>query len=259
MSRPPSHRYHAFVNSFQPAVPLLPIMHTCFGRQFLSIMETRQIQAAKYDLVTERTASFHFYGKPSYRPKSDGSFSSRLRSALYCFILDYSSLPAPDGVLPFDSGGYGTLYSAICDDAAIEEFYLPNDHHAPARLVSAIFGSNLSYFNMRVRQNVEEEISKLDFHTQGILDICNPHVGTDYDQRAASVELHYASTLTLTQSNLLAIIAPDSACDDSELRGFAEELSADLVPYDLDFDNVPARQRQVRDATKEWLLSKGFI
>ena len=237
---------------------MLPAVHTCFGRQFLSIMESGTIDVGEFDTVIKKNAAFFFYGKPSYRPRNDGRFRTDIWSALFAFVIDYSLLGCPDGILPFDSGGYERFYKNVCDNAPIEEYYLRQDKESPARVVNAFFGNNDSYYDMEIRGDLSNRISKLDFHSDSIRNICAAGA-TEYDHRAASIEMHYVKHITLDRNNLLAIVGPDTALEDREVEAFADALGAERVPYRLDRDNVDARQRQVRDATREWLGKSGRV
>lgn len=237
----------------------MPAMHCCFGRQFLSIMEGRRIIPGRFDEVIRQNAAFFFYGKPAYKPRNDGKSSDTIWSALYAFILDYDSLPQATSALPFDSGGYEKFYSDICDGAAIDEYYLEDPRHSPAKLVSAFFGDNTNYYDMMLRGDLSSKLSKLDFHSDSLRAICSPNNRTAYDQRAACIELHFKDRVELNRGNLLAVVGPSTALDETEVLDFAGDLGADLVPYDLDLDDVSARLRQVRDATKAWLKGKGYL
>lgn len=254
----PGHRYRDFVSSFAPTLPLMPVMHSCFGLQFTQILDSREIQARGFDPVINDDVSFHFYGKPSYRPRNDGTYNNNLRSALYSFILDYRKLPPPRSILPFDSGGYDAIYKNACGDAPVEDFYLPKGQELPARFVAAFFGTNQGYFSMKVRAGVEKDIKALDFHSEGLIHIFKSQHSANFDQRAGSIELHYSGVIKLSSDNLLGVVAPDTACDDPELQEFAGELEADLIRYELDLENSDSRQRQVREAVRPWLEEKGF-
>lgn len=234
-------------------------MHTCFGRKFVRIMETGQIQAGPVDAVIGKAASFFFYGKPSYRPKNDGRSSDTISSALFTFVLDYDRIPCPSSMLPFDSGGYDRFYKDICDEAELHEYYLPKAKDAPAQLVGGFFGGNRAYYDMSIREDLADAISRLDFHSDSIRRIWSPHNRTTYDQRAGSIEMHFVDPLVLTPDNLLAIIGPGTALEDDEVIAFASSLSADLLPYDLDLDNVDGRQRQVREVAKRWLDDERYF
>jgi hypothetical protein len=259
MALKPAHRFQEFINACSSATPVLPAMHTCFGRGFIQIMESGVITTGKLDPIIGKQASFFFYGKPSYRPKSDGRSSSTLWSALFTFILDYNTLPCPASMLPFDSGGYEKFYRDICEDTEIAEYYLPEQKETPARVVDAFFGDNASYYEMAVRGDLSNRISKLDFHSDSLKQICSPNNKTTYDQRAASIEMHFIDPIILTPDNVLAIVGPHTALEEAEVIAFAGRLGAERVPYDLDHDHVDARQRQVRDVTRSWLKSENYI
>lgn len=238
---------------------MLPAMHSCIGRQFQRILDSRTIEVGEFDPVIDMEAAFYFYGKPSYRPKSGNKYTDRLRSAIFCFVLDYGALPAPAGVLPFDSGGYDRIYREVCDDMPLADFKLPCELATPGRIVSAFFGGNKSYYATKLREGAKKQIKTLDFHSQGFLDICSPNRAVEYDQRAMSIELHYDEPIELVADTLLAIVVPETACDDAELVAFARSCEADLIPYALDLDDMNARQRQVRDAIQIWLTRNGLL
>lgn len=222
-------------------------------------MDSGEIAVGKLDSVIGKEASFFFYGKPSYRPNSDGRSSSDIFSALYTFILDYNKLPCPASMLPFDSGGYDKFYRDICDNAVMEEYYLPQKKEMPAQVVNAFFEDNAAYYEWKVRDDLSNRISTLDFHSYSMKQICVPNGKTDYDQRAASIELHFTAPIKLERATLLAIVGPDTALEDPEVVAFASGLGAECVPYKLDLDNIDARQRQIRDVTRAWLKSGNYI
>lgn len=256
MSGDPAKRYHKFVSSFDPIAEALPAMHTTFGRRFVSILDSKEISVGPHDETLNKSVSFHFYGKPSYRPRHNGLYSRKLDSALFCIVLDYSRLPEPDSVLPFDSGGYSDRYACLCDNIQLSEFYLPHGKDMPQRLVRALFGSNKNYWSMDLRPNVDKEISRFDFHSSSLIGLCKASGPINFDQRALSVELHYERPIHLTKSNCLAIVAPDVACEEPELIEFSDALSADLLDYPLELEETSSQQRQIRDRVHEWLEKK---
>ncbi|QJU60062.1 hypothetical protein HL653_22075 [Sphingomonas sp. AP4-R1] len=259
MALGPAHRFQSFITTSASATPVLPAMHTCFGRSFIRIMESGTIAAGRLDPIVGKEASFFFYGKPSYRPKSDGRSSNSIWSALYTFILDYNKLPCPSSMLPFDSGGYDLFYKDICENADIDEYYLPDGKDSPSQVVSAFFGDNSAYYEMAIRSDLSNRISKLDFHSDSLKQICSPNNKTTYDQRAASIELHFIDPITLRPDNVLAIVGPSTALEEPEIVAFAGKLDAERVPYELDHDHVDARQRQIRDATRAWLKTEKYL
>ena len=98
-----------------------------------------------------------------------------------------------------------------------------------------------------------------DVHSEAFVDLCDNPGPVPFDHRAATIELHYDENIKLTKDNVLAIVAPDTACEGADLINFANTLSADLVQYRFDFEAAAIRQRQVRDATLEWLKLKTFV
>jgi hypothetical protein len=230
-------------------------MHTTWGRRFISILDNEEISTGPKDTIINREVSFHFYGKPSYRPKPTGTYSKKLSSALFCVVLDYNNLPPPSSILPFDSGGYSERYAVTCDNINIEEFYLPSDQEAPLKLVAALFGSNNNYWSMALRPGVENEISKLDFHSSSLLNLCQLPGPVNFDQRALSIELHYDVPIKLSGSNVLAIVAPDIACEEREIIDFAARFSADLLDYPLELEDSQSQQRQIRDRVYKWMVA----
>ncbi|WP_339746646.1 hypothetical protein [uncultured Maricaulis sp.] len=251
-----SHRFREFVASYPAAEPTMPVMHTCIGRRFLGILDTGEIQVGDFDDNIKASASFHFYGKPSYRPSGVQGYSGAIRSALFCFVLDYKRLPPPCFAFPFDSGGYEKIYGEAVGAFPLEDFAFKSMHRVPGQLVSAFFGSNKAYYSMKLRDNVENEIATLDFHSQGFVDICKTQISVNYDQRSATIELCYQYPIKIDSDNLLALVAPDTACQDGEVKSFAKKHNAELIPYELDLDSIDARQRQIRDAVHIWMESK---
>lgn len=255
----PGHRFVKFIEGFAPTLPRLPIMHVTFGTRFMSILDSLEIGLGPRDEVLEKEVSFHFYGQPSYRPKSGEVFQRSIGSALFCLILDLAHLPPPCSILPFDSGGYSSLLKPFCDGLPVGDFFLPPDADTPARLVSALFGSNEDYFGMRLRPGVAKEVKKFDLHSQGLIRLYGTDGPVPFDQRAGSVEVHFDQPLKLRPEKVLAVIAPDVVAEDDELRAFAQGLDAKIEPYPFDFENPSVRQRQIRDAARKWLTGASYI
>lgn len=255
----PSHRYQDYVSSFAPERPRLPLMHTTKGKRFVSIMDSREIEVGTLDEHIQKEVSFHFYGKPSYRPKPSEIYSSQIGSALFCLILDIDKLPQPCSILPFDSGGYRERYADHCDGIDLDEFYLPIDEDSPGRLVSAMHGTNYNYFMMNARADVTKEINGFDLHSAGLARLAAADSHKKYDQRACSIEVHYDVPLRLEPDNVLAIVAPDIACENPDLLAFAQTMAAERVPYIFDMEEPSVRQRQIRDAVLGWLVRKNYM
>lgn len=259
MAKLPAHRFVSYVNSFAPQQKILPLMHSTFGRRFISILDTNEVRVGRKDDILNKAVSFHFYGKPSYRPENSGLFSRTIESSLFCLLLNPEHLPTPCSMLPFDSGGYAERFSEICDRIELREFFLQPANDAPARLVAAFFGSNERYWFMKLRDGIENDIEQFDVHSASLVRLCTLAGPVPYDQRAFTIEIHYDCTITLTRDNLLAVVVPDVAEHNPELLDFASNLDADIVPYKLDLDETSARQRQVRDAVYGWLSTHGYL
>lgn len=255
----PSKRYLEFIQTATAAPPTLPAMHTCYGRNFVSIMDSGVINVGPDDPVIKKPASFFFYGKPSYKPRSDRLNRDTVWSALFTFILDYEELGCPDSMLPFDSGGYAPLYREHCEHVEIDEFYLPKKVKSPPRFVTAFFGDNFAYYQRKLRPDLEKDLSALDLHSDSYRRICSMSHGTKFDQRASSIELHFVAPIKLSKKNFLGLVGPDTVLELTEVKDFAKKHRADLIPYPLDLDGVDGRQRQVRDAAKTWLESSSFM
>lgn len=225
----------------------------------MTIMDSGEIAVGEMDEHIHKAVSFHFYGKPSYRPRPEAVYSSQIGSALFCMILDAAKLPAPCSILPFDSGGYRERYADHCDGIDLDEFYLPVDEHAAGRLVAALYGSNYNYFTMTGRAGVADEISRFDLHSAGLARLASADGPKNFDQRACSIEVHFDVPIRLGPGNALAIVAPDIACEDPEMITFADSLGAECVPYAFDMDEASVRQRQIRDAVRAWLVRKNYM
>jgi len=252
-------RYQDFVGSFAPELPRLPLMHTTKGRKFLSIMDGRQIAVGAMDEHIKKAVSFHFYGKPSYRPRPEETYSSQIGSALFCLILDPEHLPPPCSILPFDSGGYRERYADHCDGIELDEFYLPVDGDSPGRLVSAVYGNNYNYFMMNARAGVKKDIGDFDLHSAGLARLASTDGPKKFDQRACSIEVHFDVPISLSPDNVLAVVGPDIACENPELIAFADSLDAERVSYPFDMDEASIRQRQIRDTVLGWLVRKNYM
>lgn len=234
-------------------------MHTTKGKRFVSIMDNREIAVGPLDDHIRKEASFHFYGKPSYRPRPEEIYSSQMGSALFCLILDMDKLPPPCSMLPFDSGGYRERYADHCDGIALDEYYLPVDPDSPGRVVSAVYGTNYNYFMMRSRDGVMGDIKPMDFHSAGLARLASADGPKPFDQRACSIEVHYDVPIRLDPDTVLAVVAPDIACEDRELIDFATSLGAERVSYPFDMEELSVRQRQIRDAVLGWLVRKNYM
>jgi len=234
-------------------------MHTTFGKRFVSILDNHEITAGPFDPAISKAVSFHFFGKPSYRPKLDDSYSRTIESSLFCVLLDFDTLPDPSSILPFDSGGYASRFQATCGGIDLGEFFMPTTKDIPRQLISAFFGSNSSYWSMKLRDGVSEEIKPFDLHSTSLVRLCTLPGPVPFDQRAFSIELHYEMPLNLRQLNVLAIAAPDTACEDTELIDFSALLNAELIPYPLELETSAAQQRQLRDAIFDWLTVKDYF
>lgn len=254
-----SKRYLDFVAAFAPELPRLPLMHTTKGKRFVSIMDNREIAVGRLDEHINKSVNFHFYGKPSYRPRPDEIYSSQIGSALFCLILNMEKLPQPCSILPFDSGGYKERYADHCDNIELDEFYLPVEAETPGRLVSAVYGTNYNYYMMNAREDIANDITPFDLHSAGLARLASADGPKKFDQRACSIEVHFDVPIPLESDNVLAIVAPDIACEYPELEAFASSLSAERVPYLFDLDETSVRQRQIRDAARGWLVRNNYM
>jgi hypothetical protein len=254
----PAWRFRKLIESHAPSIPQMPAMHSCLGRQFVSILDSKIIKPGPVDEIINKSVSFLFYGKPSYKPNNNGLFSSTIWSALFTIILDLDKIPNPVSALPFDSGGYLPYLKDICQFSPIEDYFL-EDAQSPQRYVATFFGDNSGYYETNLDPDIDSKITELDFHSQSICAMCRPNTGVKYDLRASSIELHVEREFLLTRENVLAVIGPSTALEADEVISFAQELEAELVPYKLDHDNVDARQRQIRDTARPWLRRVGYI
>lgn len=245
-----SRRYQQFISKFLPSAPTLPLVHTCYGNSVNRLLDNRTILPIGVDQFLDKWASFFFYGSPRYRSNSTGTFSRSNQSALFSFIFNYNELTAGDGILPFDSTTFGA-HQHLAGDTSIAEFYIPGTIEYPGKFVTAFFGSNKSYLERRVRDGILEEISPFDFHSRSYFDILK--AGADH-----LIEIHYSGPIVLTKENLLAVIAPAWACEYESFVSFAQEMDAELLPYNFEFDSKDEVIEIIKEAAHEWLARRGF-
>lgn len=173
----------------------------------------------------------------------------------------------PRHVYPFDTGGAakGAFAKQADPNVPLEDYALEPSHAAVARFMSWAFDDVESYFEGRLRENLQTEVHSYEMVASGYLDIARMGVegSNEHDKRASTIEVAASHNVDL-MGNIQLMIFPKQFLEDYEafhdnLKKL-EALGADLETYDWQPNRTPNEfQKDIMRITQEWYRKKGIL
>ena len=223
--------FREFVRGHKPALPIMPAVHIARGVKINEIFATNKLRLNLAKNYNEELV-YLFYGKSSYRLKSDAnSVSLLIGDAAVCFVLNVNKLPDAHRVFALDTGAsfrnrYDGYFSG--GGVSIDDFKLDSSDNSAAKLVSAFFGNNKNYFGGNAKPNIR--IAGLDIISDVYRVIATAGVSGSFDERARTCELQYGVDIEINNNSLYTIIMPDRLSGDNRCKA-KDEWGVSPITY----------------------------
>tara|TARA_R110002124_G_scaffold75460_5_gene202585 strand:- start:1566 stop:2369 length:804 start_codon:yes stop_codon:yes gene_type:complete len=218
-----------------PNWQLLPLTHITRGLAADDILRSGKVEPSNCDTL-EGAFAFFFYGRPAYRVNRDKVIKLEV-SCPYCFIFSPTLISRANKFYAFDTGAFGSrLYSHVLDDEfSVEDFALSNDPDRLNKLVSAVFGDQIAYYDAdRTKMKGVSEVTEPHDHAaRAYIELLRSPGRNEPDDRICSIEVVFADPVTL-HGNVMAIVVPHTifdARDHNPLLSKFIENSVDILPY----------------------------
>lgn len=223
----------------------LPLLHTCDVYQFREIAKTSILPKTPCDVFVGEDLVYCFYGKPSFRLKADGSYSSIAHFPVV-FIFNGEKLPAPKRVYPFDSGAFSQLPSVrqkyFHDKINRDDFLLSNALESAKGVVEYFYGNNEQYCFMKPARR-PDDIAVTNFEARQYCAMISDSSHSQFDDRLASIEFIFGNDISITHDTLRTVILPGSFYHDPKIKKKIDE----------DWEVIPETYYTVRGNPNEYI------
>lgn len=217
-----------FVSKVEVALPILPLCHTSEASNFMTILKEKRLNVSKCPNF-KKPLLYFFYGRPAFRPESDGqSTSTPMFMPVAIIVKPESLLQRAESMAPFDTGAYGMYSKHIDSKMNLEDFLMTPNLETLGRVVKCFFDNNMNYYvGLPMKIDIPPSEFVADSYHKLIHDSPSP-----CDDRRSSIEVQFKEPLPLNQKNVLLVVLPKVFLDDKIVRQtIMNEWGADVRGY----------------------------
>ena len=220
------------IKSTKPTLKLLPILHSCSGYSFRSILDSKSLNPNECDVFDGEKYLYSYYGIPSYRQMKKDAYGHPAYFPV-CFIFDYDKIATMKRLHPFDTGAFKKSKEFrdryFYPEMTLENFELNPDILDAMRIVQKYFSTNINYIQKTSQYRISE-VSAMDFEEFSYVSIIDDETNGKLDSRIATIELIHDQKILLNSDSLLHIILPERFLDDQETERIIKEDLKVLSP-----------------------------
>ena len=244
----------------KPALTLsLPFFHTCRGRDFRGIF-------TKKFLIPSECPEFHekllylFYGKPAYRIHSTGLSSKDIGRFPVCFVINTKSAGSIKRIFPFDTGAliHDVLKDVCGEEKNPAKYELGTDVDVISQFISFFYGSDKQYF-MANPQISQRDIPGFSFELQQIYLLISERSEKQWDNRAYTIESQCVTDISISKTNISAIIMPSIYMNSQEIVDFIFNEGIEVIPYSLDRADPAHMSPLIIGLAEKYLETQGIL
>jgi len=211
-------RFEELLTGVMDDLKVLPLIHTCDGYGFRSILESGIIESSLCP-VFNKDFVYAFYGKPSYKIAMEGS-SKNVVNFPVCFIMSQSYLPSFSRMYPFDSGAFEKIddikSSYFHKSMNISDFQVSPNIANAVKIVKKFYLNNRKYVDDDPGADLEA-FKPSEFEARGYAELIKSRSVARFDDRVSTIEIVYDKSIQLNKWNLMQVIIPNgwTAQDDT--------------------------------------------
>jgi hypothetical protein len=211
-------RFEDLLLEVKGGLKVLPIIHSCDGYGFRSILESGKIEMRYCDVFKENLV-YAFYGKPAYKIHLVGATKN---DALFpvCFIMNQDYLQEFWRIYPFDSGAFAKIDEIkskyFHDKMNISDFQVRADIRNAVRIVEKFYSNNEKYVDDKPDVNVNI-FRPTEYEARGYAELITSARVEGFDNRVSTIEMVYNADINLNADNLMQVIMPNSLTGDAEV------------------------------------------
>jgi hypothetical protein len=196
-------------------------------------IERRKCKVFKEDLV------YFFVLRPAYKLK-DAHEKWNIMDYFPCvLVLKPQNLGTPYHIYPFDTGAAhdGHFHQAEHTYTPLDDFALENDLGVAAHHIEQAFGSNESYYDGNLEQDLKSKIPYADFHALWPVFVNVARLAAtgwnQPDKRSSAIEVAYNAHIQL-KDNVELVILPRQFLENNGQKNTAmlDALKRANVPYE---------------------------
>lgn len=249
--------------ALQQSLPLVHITGVWRGKE---IVQRGTLKTKACDVFLTELLYF-FVLRPAYCLPFGNQASHQITRFPVVFILRPEAVKNPRHVYPFDTGGAarGAFAEQADPHIPLEDYALDPTHVAATKFIGWAFGDLESYFEGRLREGVQDDISPSDIVASAYLDIARMGMeGSNlHDKRASGVEVAASHNVDLRGNVRLAIFPKQFLEKNQPFVNELKELEAqgaDLAIYDWQPNRTPNEfQMDLMRICREWYCRKGIM
>ncbi|MFM5570895.1 hypothetical protein ACET8Q_09720 [Aeromonas veronii] len=211
---------------------IMPLVHVCDCHRFRSILLSDAIIPTECPVFHEKLAYF-FYGRPSYRIKSNG-FSSNTPSLFpVCFILNSAYINDIKRIFPFDTGAFAAgLYTKfVHSTATLNDYIFEPTYDFIRRYVEMFYSSNRNYFNGQATIE-KKHIPAMAFELHSLHQMITSTSQEEVDDRCYTVEIQTFHNVDISTGAVMAMVLPVTIMDDPIVSSYLYENDIEPITYE---------------------------
>lgn len=232
----------------------LPIMHSCEGFDFESIVENGKLRPSLCPVFNEELLYF-FYGKPSY-PVGEKEKVNRtdVMCCPVCLIIDIEKIDI-FRAFPFDSGAFeNKMYLQFLHrHMKIERFEIDNNCDAIRAYISLVFGNNWNYIH-----GIAKETEAENTYVNALLKMLSANGGFEIDERSNTVEVLSKQCIDI-EKEVRGIVLPDELMRKKEISKFIIDNNIEYRTYEVRNMTAPTRYNEIVFQLSMQLIRGGTI
>jgi hypothetical protein len=184
--------------------------------------------------VFKENLCYLFYGRLAFRLEPNDSIPDQISQAPIILVFKPTSMPVIRRVLPFDSGGYISMFrQAMPVENNLDELNLSDIDHADA-LLDLYWKSREAYFFFDYASGLFPEAQfQSNFATANYFSLLQKrNVDKNVDDRRGSIELSADQPVPVTSETLVGIIVPFNSLRNKRLVELAKNgVAVKGYPY----------------------------
>ena len=219
-----------------PGALTLPWIHSASAHRLMKIIEDEKLLAMPCNVFRGDKLCYFFVGRPAYKFNSDTVPSAwQLPVA---FVVRFHKPPPIKRAFPFDSGafrkGLTPDYITMFD---LDGYNLGNNTELIGRLISLYFKTPERYVRRRAvgEEELKEENAFDMRHAelQALGRLFREGSTSNFDDRAAAIEIQVEQDIPLAQDNLLGAVIPEEYARTPGVMQSLKQLTGHVETYDL--------------------------
>jgi hypothetical protein len=234
-----------------PQARPLPLVHTTESSKLIRILNEKKLLTQPCNIFEGEQLCYLFVGRPAYKYDIEGEASYWTLPSV--FVVRFRDPPPFKRIYPFDSGAFSRRrFPDYITTFARDDFEFGPDPSKISTLVSVFFGSELRYWRRQASSEQDfkdkHSLGPLHMQVEALNRLYGDRSASEFDDRAAAVEVQIEQDITLTTADVLGVVVPEDFVRDLHIKSALDGITQHTETYGLHPVSVSMYFGQVYDA-----------